>query len=213
VQTLEWLANWAKTFDVVKVNRFATSLPGEWQAGNPFSLGKQAFYMDGWWSSLPLNKYAPNVDYGVTYIPTPHGTAAERANYPLEGWTVAIPKGSPHPEACWQFEKWAFHDNDDLMALKTYSFPAVLSKIPTFWNMLRHEHPNDRILRYINIFNDEARVGTKIFPIMPVSAEYYTAIGRATDLAIHGKMEPRQALQQVQSQMQSALDKFLASHK
>jgi multiple sugar transport system substrate-binding protein len=211
VRTLQWLVDWGKQFDVDKVTRFTSSQPGEWQPGNPFVLGKQAFFFDGWWASYPLDLYGPSVDYGVAYTPTPDGTAAERNNYPLYGWTVAIPKGSPHPEACWQFEKWGFHDHDDLMALKTYSFPAVLAQIPSFWNMLRKQEPHDRIIKYLDIFNSEASTGRNIFPIMPVSADYYTALNRATDLAIHGKMSPQAALQQVQSQMQTALDKFYSS--
>ena len=129
----------------------------------------------------------------------------------LYGWTVAIPKGSPHAAACWEFENWAYHQNDNLMAVKTYSFPATLSEIPSFWTMLSKQEPKDRILKYTNIVSSVANTGRNIFPIMPVSAEYYTALNHATDLAIHGKMSAKAALQQVQDQMQTALNKFYSA--
>ncbi len=212
VQTMEWLAQWNKSFDVNKVSRFTASQPGEWQPGNPFVTGHLAFFFDDYWAFYPLDLYGPKVDYGVVPYPTLHGSAAEQRNHPIMGWAVVIPKGSRHPKECLEYMKWAYHDHSDLMAATIVDAPSVLAKFPSFWNMIRRQHPHDRILPYLNIFDQEYRQGRQYFPQIAVSQQYWDALSRATDQVIHGKQQPMQALEAVQTQIQSALDQFMASH-
>jgi len=55
-----------------------------------------------------IKQYAPNLDYGISYIPAPPD--GERHSSWIGGWCLAIPKGSRHPEAAWRFIKWACRD-------------------------------------------------------------------------------------------------------
>ena len=105
VKGYQFLFDWAKALDPQKARTFVDTY---WQwpsvgtlpdAQMPFFTGKVAFVITGNWVFPLMKEVAPNLDYGVTYIPAPDGLKTSWSG----GWSVVIPQGVKNAEAAYAF--------------------------------------------------------------------------------------------------------------
>jgi multiple sugar transport system substrate-binding protein len=96
VKGYQFLYDWAKALDPQKARTFVDTY---WQwpsvgtlpdAQMPFFTGRVAFVITGNWVFATMKDVAPNLDYGVTYIPAPDGLKSTWSG----GWSVAILQGA-----------------------------------------------------------------------------------------------------------------------
>lgn len=199
VKALEWMVGYAKRYDVTRVNAFAAGFGSREQ--NPLYIGQvamQCLHISG---IEEIKQYAPNLEYGVGYIPAPRG--GERHSSWVGGWCLAIPKGCRHPKAAWEFIKWACRDPKGTLAAGRIQglFPGY-RKSPYF-DAIRNKPGYGQFLRIM----EECRHQR---PVMPAQAFYMSALNRAVEYAIYGRMTPRQALKQAARETQAELDLRLA---
>lgn len=211
VQTLQWLVDYVSTIDVDKLAAFNESNPSYSQPGNPFATKQSAYLVTGFWAYEALNEFAPDIDYGVTFLPTPTGDPAERANYLIQGWMYAIPAGAANADASWDFIKYAFIDNAAEMGVSTLNGPCVKASFPAFEEGLRElMGSEDRLAPYLDVFTQTGEAGTQHWPNMAVNSFYYDEVSRIWDFASRSDMTPQEAMDEVTANVQNELDKALS---
>ena len=102
IKALEWMVEYAKKYDVTKVSAFASGFGSREQ--NPLYIGQVAMECLHIGGIEEIKQYAPNLDYGIGYLPAPPNGEAHSSW--VGGWCIAIPKGSKHPKEAWEFIKW-----------------------------------------------------------------------------------------------------------
>lgn len=101
VEALQWETDFAKKYDVEDIAGFTDSQGTG--AMDPFISGQLSMQVSGPFSISSIEKFNPEMDYGVTPIPTPSGTNFTTWS---GGWSVVIPKGAKNVEAAWEFVKF-----------------------------------------------------------------------------------------------------------
>lgn len=199
VRALEWMISFAKRFDPAKIASLQQGFGTAEQ--NPFYSGKLAMQCLHIGGVGDIERYAPDLDYGITYIPAPPEGEA-RSSW-VGGWCMSIPKGAPNPDAAWEFIRWLCHDQrgTEIVGTETSLFPA-LRHSPYFARVQGRKYYGD----YLRILQESRHQR----PVMPVQAYYMRELQRAVDAAVYGRMTPAQALEQAQKNTQAELDMALA---
>ncbi len=195
VKALEWMTSYAKMYDVTKIASLQQGFGAAEQ--NPFITGKVAMMCLHIGGIADLKRYAPDLDYGIGYIPAPPG--GEPHSSWVGGWCVAIPRGVKHREAAWKFIKWlcATPEGTNLVGEATGLFPGF-RKSPYFDKVRK----NKRYGQFLRIL-EECRHQR---PVMPVQARYMRELTRAVDAAVYGRATPKQALEHARIVTQRELD-------
>jgi multiple sugar transport system substrate-binding protein len=195
VEALEWMASYAKQYDVTKIAGLERGFGAAEQ--NPFITGKVAMMCLHIGSIADLARYAPNLDYGVTYIPSPPG--GEQHSSWVGGWCVAIPRGARNRDAAWEFARWicANPQGTKLMGEETGLFPGYKSS--PYFDTVRGKKHYEKFFRILQECRHQR-------PVMPVQARYMRELSRAVDAAVYGKATPREALARARETTQRELD-------
>lgn len=201
VKALQWMCEYAKKYDVDRIGILQSGFTAQEQ--NPFYIGKLSMQCLHISSIKDIEMYAPkSFDYGITFIPGPAG--GETHSSWVGGWCMAIPKGCAHPEEAWQYIRWvcASADGSDKVAREASLFPG-------YRKSLYYTSPHSSAKHYQSFLSilQETRHQR---PVMPVQAFYMNALGRAVDMAIHGRMTPAEALREARVDTQRELDRVLA---
>ncbi len=211
VDVLEWLHDYVSELDINKLAAF-NQRPGTYEAGNAFATKQAAFFFDGFWTFEALDNFSPDIDYGVAFWPTVNGTEAERANYAISGWMYAIPQESAHRDAAWDFISYAFIDQAALMGYKTLNGPCIKSAFTDWENGLReYMGADNRMAPNLEVFSQTGIAATNFFPLIPVSGYYSDELSRIYDLVVRDEMTAQAGLDEVTTNVQSELDKAMAS--
>jgi ABC-type glycerol-3-phosphate transport system substrate-binding protein len=211
VEALEWLVSLAKKWDNAKMTTFWNGKPSYSKQGNPFHLGQSGYLFQGFWVYEPLDKFAPQLKYGIAPWPTPTGSAAEQSRNVVQGWHYTIPKGTKQADRGWRFLKYAFVDNSAKMGYLTANGPCYTKQLDEFNKKMVSEvlKQDNRMTPSFKVFTDIARTGAKHFPSLPVTDAYKKAIDQAVADAMAGTKPARQALDEVTQQTQVELDKLV----
>ncbi|MGQ9681083.1 MAG: extracellular solute-binding protein [Anaerolineae bacterium] len=210
VKCLEWLAEYVNELDVNQLASFKQSLPDFWSAGNPFGSKKTAFQYDGFWTYEVLDQYAPDISYGVAFVPTLEGKPEERANYFVGGWLVAIPAQSKQAELAWSFLKHGWVDVAWKMGCDTLNGPCVVAQLDQFETCLEAKiGPENRIAPYLHVFAEIGEAATKFTPVTPVTNKLWDEVVRAYDFVTRKEKSAQEALQEVTAVVQKELDASL----
>lgn len=211
VEVLEWLHQYMQALDVNKLAAF-NQRPGTFEAGNAFSTKQAAFFFDGFWTFEALDKFSPDIDYGVTFWPTVNGKDEEHANYAISGWMYSIPTGSPHRDQAWDFIKYAFIDQSALMGYKTLNGPCVKAAFSDWEKGLRdYMGADNRMSKYLEFFSKTGAAATNFFPIIPVGGYYNDELSRIYDLVMRDEVTAQAGLEEVTKNVQAELDKAMAA--
>jgi len=102
VEALSWVRDFYNQYDMNQIQAFRGSFGYADQ--NEFISGKIAMMvMD---SSFPeqIDRYGPDLDYGVAVIPSYSGSPSASSS---GSWWQAIPRGARYPDAAWEFIKYS----------------------------------------------------------------------------------------------------------
>ncbi len=132
-----------------------------------------------------MERYAPDVSYGVTYIP-----AAEEGGESVTwagGWSMVMPQGAKEPEATFEFMKYiAGEPGQRVYTKETQHMPTVSSKLETE-SMFSEEH----------LFFKDLLPTDRSRPPLPVGALYWVEPTAAWEKVYLNQKEPLVALEQV----------------
>jgi len=202
VNALKWMCSYAKKYDVTKIASLQQGFGAAEQ--NPFYTGKVAMMCLHIGGIAEIERYAPNLDYGVGFLPAPPD--GEPQSSWVGGWCMGIPRGARHQDAAWEFIRWVSWSDQGttLMGKELGLFPGRVDS-PYFAQVKNKPHYAD-YLRILQACKHQR-------PVMPVQAYYMRQLQRAVDAAIYGKKTPRQALREAQRKTQAELDMVLGDRK
>jgi multiple sugar transport system substrate-binding protein len=205
-EAFQWLYDYADRFDPKKVQAFLSTnaqctgpltceaIP---PAQHPFITETLALNLTGNWFIKTLDQYNPDLDYGVTYIPTPPDRADQPSTW-AGGWSVVIPEGAQNPEGAWDFMKW-WAGEEGQMAY--YEKNAAL---PTLSSLLEDQSLFTGNLQLFGELTDVAQSR----PPLPVGALYWDELTAANEAVLLNRQQPTDALEEVESRVQPQLDEF-----
>jgi len=199
VGALEWMCSYAQQYDVTKVTSLQQGFGT--QESNPFYTGKLSMMCLHIGGIAEIERYAPGLEYGVTFIPAPPG--GEQHSSWVGGWCMAIPRGAKHQDEAWDFIRWLCHSPEGtaIVGRETGLFPGL--KASPYFDEVRGKPYYGAFLRIL----EECRHQR---PVMPVQAFYMRALDRAVDQAVYGTKTPAEALREARIATQRELDLVLA---
>jgi multiple sugar transport system substrate-binding protein len=196
VAALEWMASYAKKYDVANLTSFSDAMG---QTGmNPFWTGKVGFVMDGNWSLNDLEKYDIKFNWGVTEMPSAEGY--DPVTW-AGGWSYVIPKGSKHVDAAWEFIRYVAHKEGTLTWAKRPKAGYDITAMPSVNEELKLAE-----IENLRVFVDGLK-NAFTRPVTPVGSFLWNETMRVQDLAIHGKGDPKQLLDEVKKNVDNELSK------
>ncbi|WYQ41593.1 ABC transporter substrate-binding protein [Bacillus sp. FSL W7-1321] len=182
VEALEWLVSIADKYDAATVTSFDTA-----QGSNemdPFIQEIYSMKVDGPFSISTINQYNPDLNYGVTPVPTPTGDNFATWS---GGMSLIIPKGAKHAEEAWEFMKYFGSEQGQ----RTFNeMDHQMSVIDTVNEEL---YGDDPIMKeFIDILPD-----SNSRPPIASGQLLWNELDRAVEYAIHGRDEPQALLDKV----------------
>ena len=193
------MVEYAKKYDPTKISGFQAGFGTGEQ--HPFFQGKTAMAPFGPWELANFTRYAPDVEYGITFLPTGPDGAAPKSSW-VGGWTMGIPKGSRNLEAAFEFVKWmSTSDKATTIAGKTFNqFPGFKNS-PYYAEVQK----DPKLKAFYDILSETKHQR----PVMPAQAFYTGELARAVDAAVFGQKTAQQALDEATTNTQKELDRIL----
>lgn len=87
------------------------------QGGDPFLLEKKATHFSGPWEVAAIEKFAPQMEYGVAPLPVPDGHEGPVYTYG-DYKNIAIFATTKHPREAWEFVKFLIRAEHDALLLE-----------------------------------------------------------------------------------------------
>jgi len=193
VESFAWQQKIADEYGIATIQGFASAFGSE--AQDPFIAGKISMIVDGDWKIAGLQRFGPDVEYGVANIPVKAGVGPTTW---AGGWSMAVPRGAKNPEGGFEFARFATgpvgqeiytRDTSHLPTLKALVERADLfadSYHEVFLNMLPFARSR---------------------PALPVGALLWDELTAARDYVINGDKAPQKALDDVFERVQPELEK------
>ncbi|MCR2822912.1 ABC transporter substrate-binding protein [Lederbergia panacisoli] len=194
VEALQWMVDFGNKYNVEDISGFESSAGSD--ALDPFISGQLSMKIDGNWTVTGINKFKPDLNYGVTPIPTPTGTDFTTWS---GGHCFIIPKGAKNTEAAWEFLKY-FGGPEGAKAYYS-KLEGDFSVQPAVNEELgRSEHP---ILKeFVDILpNSHHR------PVIPEGQLLWNELASATENATRGNGTAQENLDKATEAVNKALKK------
>ncbi len=172
--------------------------------------GMEASVNDGFWLFMAMDKYWPDLDYGVCKLPTPNGSKDEWNLYTGWVWDPTIPKGSRHPEEAWAFMKYGYWEHGEMLA-DTINWTSSIKCFPEFEKrLIKLMGEGNRMEPYLHHFSEAQYAGGIFIPYTPIHQQLVDAIGQAVEAVVRGQQTAKQALDDIVATWQPELDKALS---
>ncbi len=159
------------------------------QGGDPFLLEKKATHFSGPWEIAAIEKFAPQMDYGVAPLPVPDGYAGPVYTYG-DFKNIAIFANTKFPREAWEFVKFLVQAEHDALLLEICNQIPVrgdLTENPLFAGYFA-QRP---IMR---VFAEQARF-TRGVDAAPDLKEILDAISQEYEAcAVYGVKTPAEAI-------------------
>jgi multiple sugar transport system substrate-binding protein len=205
VEAFGWLYNYADQFDPKKIQAFLSANaqctgPLTCEAipppQHPFVTEKLALNITGNWFLKLIERYKPDLDYGVTYIPVP--SEGDDPSTWAGGWSLVIPEGAKNPQGAWEFMQW-FAGEEGQRA-----YYEKNGSIPTITSLLEDESLFTGNLELFGALTEVAHSR----PPLPVGALYWDELTAANEAVLLNRQQPQEALAEVESRVQQQLEDF-----
>ena len=193
----EWMRDWRDQYGGINVLTSFTEAFGA-QAQDPFIMGVVPMMINGNWMISNFKKYAPDLDYGASWIPYPRDGGQE-ATW-TSGWSWAIPKGVDYLDASFEALNWlAQPDNIEWFNLGRSNFSPYID---------HGESPEFRANPAMSFFVDTLPFAG-IMPPTPVSDMAWAGLSDAFDDIMHDKVDVQEALDKLNDDLNEELQQYL----
>lgn len=195
VEALDWMAKLGQKFGVEDIAGFESSAGSG--AMDPFISGQLSMKVDGNWTISAIDKYKPDMNYGVTPIPTPTGSDFTTWS---GGIAIVVPKGSKHTKAAWEFTK--FFGTQEGQEAYFSELPGDLSVIPAVNDKLGRSD-NKMLKQFIDILpNSHSR------PVIPEGQLLWNELVDAREKTSRGNGTAKENLDKATETVNKALEKY-----
>jgi ABC-type glycerol-3-phosphate transport system substrate-binding protein len=211
VQALEWMCQYERKYGYERVATLQSSFGSAEQ--NPFIVGKQVIQLLHISGLADLEKFAPDLEYGMAPIPQPEG--GEYNSSWVGGWTLAIPNGVTDPvqqRAALRYILWACAEEGGtkLSVRTTGDFPGW--RAGSFFKDACKD-PHKAVFAKILENCKHQR------PVMPAQAFFMNELNRAVDKAVRNEKKSdgtpftaKELLKEASRRTQLHLDRMLREH-
>jgi multiple sugar transport system substrate-binding protein len=193
----QFLYDWQKERDPAKVSRWVTTNvpdPNNPAQQNAFITGKVAMVVTGDWRIAEMAQYAPDTNFGFTYIPIP-SEGDEPATW-AGGWSVAMMPNAKAPEQAWTFMQYFAGPEGQAVYTKETAHLPTLTALHEDASLYDEQHAT--FLELLAVAKNR--------PPLAVGATYWEALTAAQSSVELNLKEPQAALQEVQDAVQPRLD-------
>lgn len=185
IEAMQFVYDWCAEMDPSKVQAFiqAARRPGAPPQESPWTQGRLLSMITGDWQIASNRNYAPDMNYGITYIPVPE-EGMESQSW-AGGWSMVIPEGANEPEGAIKFMLYACGEPGQRI------YTEDTAHIPTLLALQEDETLFEERHRF---FVDELLPGTNNRPPLPVGARYWDDMTAAFEKIWLNQEEPEAAL-------------------
>ena len=184
---LTWQKDLVDWYGYQNLVKFQRTLGDEFEADNPFQVGKVAMAIDGEWRTAMIAEQAPTLDYGTAPVPVADNRADRYGGGFITGTIIGIPRGSKHPDAAWELVKFLTTNTDSLVTLANaiHNVPSTIPALAAASDLANDEH----FRTFVDIFKNP---NTQASPASPNGGAYIVTFqtfmqsweaGRVPDLA------------------------------
>jgi multiple sugar transport system substrate-binding protein len=184
---LKWQKDLVDWYGYPNLVKFQRTLGDEFEADNPFQVGKVAMAIDGEWRTAMIAEQAPTLDYGTAPVPVADSRADRYGGGFITGTIIGIPRGSKHPDAAWELVKFLTTNTDSLVTLANaiHNVPSTIPALAAASDLANDEH----FRTFVDIFKNP---NTQASPASPNGGAYIVTFqtfmqsweaGRVPDLA------------------------------
>jgi multiple sugar transport system substrate-binding protein len=171
--------------------------PGFAAPEHPFVQGRLAMQITGNWQIAQQELYAPDMDYGITFIPVPN--AGDPSSTWAGGWSVVMPQGAKNPEGAIDLMRYMAGEAGQRI------YTENERSLPTWQPLLQDTSLfSERHL----FFAQELLPIAKNRPPLPVGALYWNELTSAWQKAYLNEAEPVDALSEAKENVNSQLQRF-----
>lgn len=199
VAAFQWVYDYCAKLGPQQVSAFGSPSmqPGAPPQQHPFITGNLAMQITGDWMINQLRTYAPDMDYGITYIPVPT-EGAESATW-AGGWSMAMPQGAKEPEAAFQFMQWMAGEPGQRI------YTTESKHLPTWQALLEDTSLFEERHQF---FSQELLPIARNRPPLPVGAKYWDELTIAWQATYLNETQPAEALATAKERVQGQLQRF-----
>ena len=198
-----WLRETVETYGPDNLRDFGASYGLSQTARSPFLAGKAAMVVQGPWLVNFMERYAPDLEWGVAPCPAAPGVSDHAPMTLVESDVVVIPRGAKHPREAFEFIRYLQRqDVAEKLATLQRKFTALRDVSPGF---IAH-HPNPAIGLFVQLARSPS---ARYVPRLSIWREYDTEMSVAAERVRNGTATPRAALAEVQERVQWRLDRVL----
>jgi multiple sugar transport system substrate-binding protein len=193
LEALQWMTDYAKKYNVEDIAGFTSSAGTDEM--NPFLTGQISMKVDGNWNVEGIKKFKPNLNYGVTPIPTPSGTNFTSWS---GGMSLIIPKGAKHVDQAWKFLEFLGKEEGQFL-FNSKSGMSVIDSVNT-----KFGYKDDPILKeFVKILSTSHNR-----PVIPEGQLLWNELASATENSTRGNGTPKENLDKVTNTVNKALEKY-----
>jgi multiple sugar transport system substrate-binding protein len=196
VDGYQFLYDFAEALEPARASAFeSTYIPrGQPPQQHPFLQGRLAMTISGTFFDDTIRDVAPDLDYGITYIPS----ATDEPFSWSGGFSLAIPEGAENPEAAYRFIRFATGEIGQRL------WAGETGRMPTLESLLA-----DASVLGVNadFYDDLLEVSQERFAL-PVAARYWDELTAAQEAVVLNDQTAESALERVLSRVQPRLDRL-----
>ncbi|MFB5660230.1 ABC transporter substrate-binding protein [Alteribacillus sp. HJP-4] len=194
VEALEWMTEFGQKYGVEDISGFESS--SGTGASDPFITGQLSMKIDGNFTMAGINKYKPDLNYGVTPIPTPTG---EDFTTWSGGMSLVIPRGANNEDEAWEFLKFmASEDGQEVYSEISSDFSVIESV-----NESLGYTEDETMKEFINILDD-----SNSRPVIPEGQLLWNELVNAVENSTRGDGTPEENLDKATNKVNKALEEY-----
>jgi multiple sugar transport system substrate-binding protein len=212
VEAFQWVQDYCNALDANKVSAFGSpsDQPGFANQQHPFVIQTMGMVITGDWQIALQEAYAPEVDYGITWIPIPSSMASNAGAMATPaggsggsttwagGWSLVMPQGAKNPEDGWSFMKWAAGPEGQTI------YTRETKHLPT-WEALLSDAS---LFEERHLFFTQLLPVAKSRPVLPVGSLYWNELTSAWQKVYLNQEAPADALASVKETVNDSLQDF-----
>ena len=198
-----WLRDIVETYGVDNLREFGASFGQSQTSQSPFLAGQAGMVLQGPWLKNFIEKYSPDIEWGVAPCPAAPGVSDGAPVTYVESDIVVIPRGAKHPHEAFEFIAYLQRQEvAEKLATLQRKFTTLREVSSTFVS----GHPNPAIKTFIELARSP---GARFVPRLPNWREYDIEMSIAAMRVRYLLMTPEQALAEVQERVQWRYDRIL----
>ena len=189
-----WFRDTAEKYGIENLRNYGASGGNFASPQNPFLSGRVAMELQGVWMYNFIEKYAPDLDWGVAPFPAVDPVTGKDTTI-VECDVLVIPRGAPHAAEAFEFMAYLCQRGPaEKLAIGQRKFTALRDVSPEFFA----QHPNPHIREFVRLANSS---NARSVPRLSIWREYQEELRVAAGNAMWLVTPPEEALAQVQQRV------------